>query len=230
MGSKANVQRPDRARRSSAVPMKHHRPATHSPPTALCCETPPHVGHPHGRKRRRGGTLTWLSLNLKWPWNFWIAWVCLKEKKKKNDGFHQRWRRSYQKKGGKFWWFSPAYVTRETCSLPGKRPKAEFLAMGHGLTSVSGLCPEGREVTVQRRKWAPETSSVIITTFSKLTSLQGRLWDPVLQAGQLKLRVVKQPPQICCWGIELECGPSSSTPWTWSLFIPSLSYFSVWNA
>lgn len=65
LGSKANGQRPVRARLSSAVPKNHHRPAGPSPPTTLCCGDPHHILNTPTGERREGRTLTWQSLNLK---------------------------------------------------------------------------------------------------------------------------------------------------------------------
>lgn len=132
-------------------------------PTALCCENPSTPWAPPQEKGRRGGTLTWLDLNLKWWRNCWIAWVYLKETK--TEGFDQRWKGIIEK-WGKFHLFSLKCVACEMCSLPLRWLTSESWPKGRSLTSVSGPWTKGREITVsehrlrslQRRKWAPETS------------------------------------------------------------------------
>ena len=114
----------------------------------------------------------------------------------------------------------------DMCSLPGKWPKAEFLVMGLKLTSISELRTEGREVTMKRRKWAPEIGSVIIATFSQLRSPQGRSWDPVLQTSQLSSRRLNNIPRVAGGEHSLNMNPAV-------LYFESAPFISllvrVWN-
>ena len=114
----------------------------------------------------------------------------------------------------------------DMCSLPGKWPKAEFLVMGLKLTSISELRTEGREVTMKRRKWAPEIGSVIIATFSQLRSPQGRSWDPVLQTSQLSSRRLNNVPRVAGGERSLNMNPAV-------LYFESAPFISllvrVWN-
>ena len=130
------------------------------------------------------------------------------------------------KKGRKFYLCSPESMITDMCSLPGKWPKAEFLVMGLKLTSISELRTEGREVTMKRRKWAPEIGSVIIATFSQLRSPQGRSWDPVLQTSQLSSRRLNNIPRVAGGERSLNMNPAV-------LYFESAPFISllvrVWN-